>query len=94
MPQPGANDIAPRWSLRRRLLVLLLAMTIGLWTASAVLFYLEALAEGRKLFDRSLAESAALLLRLAEHEIDEHGPPMALELLQTETHPRPEELRF
>ena len=94
MLQPSSNRTAPRWSLRRRLLVLLLAMTIGLWTASAVLFYFEALAEGRKLFDRSLSESAALLLRLAEHEIDEHGPSMAIELLQAETHPGPEELRF
>lgn len=89
-----AKDVAQRWSLRRRLLLMLLVMTVGLWTASAVLFYFEALAEGRKLFDRSLSESATLLLRLAEHEIDEHGPSMAIELLHTETHPAPEELRF
>ncbi|HEY6923848.1 MAG TPA: ATP-binding protein [Steroidobacteraceae bacterium] len=89
-----ANDVARRWSLRRRLLLTLLVMTVGLWTASAVLFYFEALAEGRKLFDRSLSESATLLLRLAEHEIEEHGPSIAIELLRTETHPAPEELRF
>jgi signal transduction histidine kinase len=69
-------------------------MTMGLWALSAVLFYLEAQAEGRKLFDRSLSESGALLLRLAEHEIDEHGPSMAAELLRAETHASPSELRF
>ncbi len=86
---PGA-----RWSLRRRLLILLLTMSIGLWTISAVLFYFEAQAEGGRLFDRSLSESGALLLRLAEHEIDEHGPAMATELLQAETHASPLEIRF
>lgn len=84
----------PRWSLRRRLSVLLLSMTVGLWGLSAVLFYFEAQAEGRKLFDRSLSESGALLLRLAEHEIDEHGPSMATELLRAETRVSPSELRF
>lgn len=88
------TNLARRWSLRRRLLVLLLTMTIGLWTTSAVLFYFEALAEGRKLFDRSLSESAALLLRLAEHEVDEHGPSLAIDLLRAETHRAPEESRF
>ncbi len=87
-------DDARRWSLRRRLMVLLLTMTIGLWTISAVLFYFETQAEGRKLFDRSLSESGSLLLRLAEHEIDEHGPAMAAELLQAETHSSPTEIRF
>jgi len=75
-------------------LVLLLSMTVGLWVLSAVLFYFEAQAEGRKLFDRSLSESGALLLRLAEHEIDEHGPSMAAELLRAETHASASELRF
>ncbi len=90
----GDPGVANRWSLRRRLLVLLLTMTIGLWTLSAVLFFFEAQAEGRKLFDRSLSESGALLMRLAEHEIDEHGQAMAAELLQTETHVSPTEIRF
>lgn len=85
---------AQRWSLRRRLLVLLIAMTLGLWAASAVLMYFEALAEGGKLFDRSLSETGALLLRLAEHEITEHGPSMAVELLRAEANPAPKELRF
>lgn len=88
------NETQLRWSLRRRLLVLLLTMTVGLWALSAVLFYLEAQAEGRKLFDRSLRESGELLLRLAGHEIDEHGPSMAAELLRAETHASPSELRF
>lgn len=92
--QTDANRTQPRWSLRRRLLVLLLTMTIGLWVLSAMLFYFEAQAEGRKLFDRALSESGALLLRLAEHEIDEHGPSMATELLRAETHASPSELRF
>lgn len=88
---PGGTH---RWSLRRRLLVLMLSMTVGLWILSAVLFYFEAQAEGRKLFDRSLSESGSLLLRLAEHEIAEHGPAMAAELLQAETHVSPMEIRF
>ncbi len=88
------NATEPSWSLRTRLLVLLLSMTVGLWVLSAVLFYLEAQDEGSQLFDRSLSESGALLLRLAEHEIEEHGPALANDLLRSETHTSASELRF
>lgn len=72
-------------SMRRRLLALLLAMTVGLWAVSSVVIYVEFNSEGRNLFDESLAEAGTLLLSLAEHEIQEHGPTIGAELMRAET---------
>jgi two-component system, OmpR family, sensor histidine kinase QseC len=90
--RPG--DERPRWSLRSRLLTLLLAMTIGLWAVSAVLFYREAIEEGAQLFDDSLSEAGSLLLRLAEHEILEHGPTLGVELMKAEVRRKPFQIQF
>ncbi len=85
IPIPAKAEEPQRWSLRSRLLVLLLTLTMGLWVASAILIYFEAVKEGRKLFDDSLGEAGALLLSLAEHEIQEHGPAIGVELMRAES---------
>jgi two-component system sensor histidine kinase QseC len=59
------------WSLRRALLAVLLALTVSVWVFSAVVVYFEADQESQELFDQSLAETAQLLLALADHEIEE-----------------------
>jgi signal transduction histidine kinase len=82
---PLRAEAARASSLRGRLLALLLAMTVGLWTVSSVVIYVEFNGEGRKLFDESLAEAGALLLSLAEHEIQEHGPTLGAELMRAES---------
>lgn len=69
-----------RWSLRRRLLTVLLGLTLALWCCSAAIVYLEARRESQALFDQSLAETAHLLLSLAETEAREHGTGMAIDL--------------
>jgi two-component system sensor histidine kinase QseC len=61
---------------------------------SGVLIYSQAQQEGRKLFDESLSEAAALLLSLAEHEIREHGPALGVELMRVEARPEGHELQF
>lgn len=59
------------WSLRRTLLAILLILTISVWGFSAVIVYLDADQESQELFDQSLAETAHLLLVLADHEVEE-----------------------
>jgi len=83
-----------RWSLRSRLLALLLTMTVGLWTASAILIYDQTIDEGARLFDESLSEAGLLLLRLAEHELGEHGPSLGVELMHAEVHRKPFDIQF
>lgn len=73
-------EAAPRWSLRRLLLAVLLALTLALWGGSAFIVYLEARRESQELFDQSLAETAHLLLSLAENEATEHGTALATNL--------------
>ncbi len=65
----------PPWSLRRRLLALLMNATLGIWILSAVTLYFDADRESRKLFDETLAETAHLIVTLAQHELEEssHG---------------------
>ncbi len=70
--------IAGAWSLRRTLLAVLLGLTLTLWGFSAAIVYLEAGRESQELFDQSLAETAYLLLSLAEHEVQEHGASTSL----------------
>ncbi len=60
---------------------------------SGALIYRQALQEGRKLFDESLSEAAALLLSLAEHEIQEHGPALGVELMRAEARPAGHDLQ-
>lgn len=57
------------WSLRRRLVALLLALTALMWGTSAAVIYWQANKESDELFDQSLSETAHLLLALAERGI-------------------------
>ena len=59
------------WSLRRSILAIVLAITLSIWGFSGVVVYIEADQESQELFDQSLAETAHLLLTLADHEAEE-----------------------
>lgn len=59
------------WSLRRSILAIVLAITLTIWGFSGVVVYIEADQESQELFDQSLAETAHLLLTLADHEAEE-----------------------
>jgi two-component system, OmpR family, sensor histidine kinase QseC len=85
---------APGWSLRRRLLGLLALFSTILLTGSAALFYLDARDASQKLFDGALRESAALILQLAQHEIEEHGPELGVTLMYAETRAAPFAFRY
>ena len=82
------------WSLRRRLLVSLVALMALLFVAGALLNYLVSRETSRRLFDDSLRESAGLLLQIAHHEIAEHGQILGLALLKAETQPGPYGFQF
>jgi two-component system sensor histidine kinase QseC len=79
---------AAPWSLRRTLLAWLLGLTLALWGLSALIVYLEADRESQELFDQSLAETAHLLLSLADHEVQEHaaGTPLAMAVPDNRNH--------
>ncbi|MFO1504133.1 MAG: ATP-binding protein [Steroidobacteraceae bacterium] len=83
-----------KWSLRTRLLALLVSLAAVLFGASAVMNWRAHHEASDRLFDDSLHESAGLLLQLAEHEMTEHGQILGLELLEAETKPGPEGFRF
>lgn len=90
-------DTAPparSWSLRRRLLVLLSALIIGLLGVVSTAFYLDARKASQELFDNSMKDAARLILQLAEHEVAEHGKLLGMQLLHAETKPGPFSLRF
>lgn len=59
------------WSLRRSILAIVLAITLTIWGFSGIVVYIEADQESQELFDQSLAETAHLLLTLADHEAEE-----------------------
>lgn len=59
------------WSLRRSILAIVLAITLSIWGFSGIVVYIEADQESQELFDQSLAETAHLLLTLADHEAEE-----------------------
>lgn len=59
------------WSLRRSILAIVLAITVSIWGFSGIVVYIEADQESQELFDQSLAETAHLLLTLADHEAEE-----------------------
>ena len=62
---------AQRWSLRRSLIAMLLTITLSIWGFSGIVVYIEADQESKELFDQSLAETAHLLLTLADHEVSD-----------------------
>ncbi|MFZ6774883.1 ATP-binding protein [Undibacterium sp. SXout7W] len=59
------------WSIRRTLIGILLCLSLSVWSFSAIVVYLDADQESQELFDQSLAETAHLLLTLADHEVQE-----------------------
>lgn len=65
-------------SLRLRLLVLILAATLGIWIGTLVLSWIDARHEIDELLDAHLAQAAALLLAQTSQDIDEidmeHAP--------------------
>lgn len=69
-----------RHSIRRRLLVALLATILLAWIATLLLSYRDARHELDELLDAHLAQSASLLLAQVGHEMDdvdeEHAPPV------------------
>ncbi len=82
------------WSLRGRLLTLLVVLSTGLLACSATLFYFNAREASDKLFDQSLRSTAELILQLAQHEVTEHGLNLGVSLLTAETRPGPFEFRY
>lgn len=59
------------FSLKRRLLALLLGGVSAIWLATMIFSYVDAHREVDKLFDAQLAQSAQVLLALASHEEDD-----------------------
>ena len=82
------------WSLRRRLLGLIVLFSTVLLSGSATVFYLDARDASQKLFDDALRESASLILQLAQHEIEEHGPALGISLMHAETNAGPFAFRY
>lgn len=81
-------------SLRWRLLGLLVPATAGLWLLGTALLYLQANRASQQLFDRSLATTAGMLLRLTEHEIDEDGLALGVALIRAQADPGLPYLQF
>ncbi|MEY4762615.1 MAG: hypothetical protein RLZZ200_2471 [Pseudomonadota bacterium] len=85
---------AGKWSLQRRLLLLLGSLIIVLMGTVTTAFYLDSRKASQQLFDNSLEVAGRLLLQLAEHEVAEHGSVLGLQLLAVETRPDPFALRY
>ena len=83
-----------RWSLRTRLIVLLLVATAGLWSLASYSVYREAEQESRELFDDSLRETAYLLLTVVQHEMAEHGAGYTTQMINSADIPGVHYLRF
>lgn len=80
---------AARWSLRHRLVGLLLAATTALWLLSALTIYWDAERESQELFDQTLQETARLLLVLSEHELEERAAGPTDPAFDSGTDPEP-----
>src|SRR3990170_1549049 len=65
------TEAVPRTSIRRRLLVPLLASVAGTWLVAATVSYRDARHRVNELLDAHLAQSAALLVAEASHELEE-----------------------
>ena len=75
------------WSLRGRLLALLAAVLCLFTATGAGFMYYEADQSGQQLHDESLRQTGELLLQLAQHELEEHGPTLGVTLLTRESVP-------
>lgn len=62
------------YSIRQRLVIFLLALTITSWTIIALISYLDARSEIETLFDAHLVQSAKVLLSLVDQELYEERP--------------------
>lgn len=80
--------------MRNELLVLLTGAMVLLWVLAGASFYIAARAQQRQLLDDSLGSASALLLRLVQHEVDEHGPLLSAELIRVEQDRPAHDLRF
>ncbi len=71
-----------RFSIRARLLLILLSLTAAIWLATAWSNFLSTRHEVRELFDAQLAQSARSMLTLSSHELQELAdlPPGASHL--------------
>ncbi|MGE0116014.1 MAG: sensor histidine kinase [Steroidobacteraceae bacterium] len=83
-----------RWSLRTRLIILLLVATSGLWALASYSVYRETEIESQELFDDSLKETAYLLLTVVEHEMAEHGINYTSQMIDAAGVPGTHYLRF
>ncbi len=61
------------YSIHRRLLTLLLIAICGVWSVVSLRIYIHTQYEVEELFDANLAQSAQILLRLIQHEIEEQS---------------------
>jgi len=85
---------AGQWSLRTRIIALLLLATAGLWILASYSVYREAEQESRELFDESLREAAYLLLTMVQHEMAEHGINYTAHMISEADIPGMHYLRF
>jgi two-component system, OmpR family, sensor histidine kinase QseC len=88
------KSVTGGWSLRNRLMGLLVVATSGLWGLASWSIYQDARLQSQELFDESMAETAALLLTVIEHEMAEHGINFAGQLIDAAEVPGTRYLRF
>jgi two-component system OmpR family sensor kinase/two-component system sensor histidine kinase QseC len=82
------------WSLRGRLLALLAVLVASLMAVGTGIMYYQAQQASQRLYDDSLRQSGELLLQLARHEVEEHGPALGETLFKLEMQPGRFHLRF
>lgn len=85
---------AGRWSLRARLFALLAALLAALLGAGMWAVHAEAREASQDLYDESLRQTGELLVQLAAHEFEEHGPSLGETLLKFETQAGPHQLQY
>lgn len=68
---PAAPPAAARWSLRRRMLLVGLALALAAWTTGGLAFYLADAQADRELRDSRLMHLANTLAAFADHELAE-----------------------
>jgi uncharacterized protein YbjT (DUF2867 family) len=93
-PGSATAETPARWSLRTRLLVLLVSSIAVVFSVGTVQSYRAQREVAQDLFDGSLRETARLLLQLAQHEITEHGLVLGVALLNAEVQPGPYDFRY
>jgi two-component system sensor histidine kinase QseC len=85
------------YSMRTRLLTVLLAATTLIWLSASWWNYFDARHEAEEMLDAQLAQSAHLLLAQTRHELVEEGEPRITEMQavdQGELHPYEQQLTF